>query len=76
MIIIASFTAGILSYALGQIFNKDSKLMRLVIFVQVSPVASNRCLLIWKEVEKHMFENVVIKVTAHSGVSYEYVPAN
>ena len=60
----------------GQIWNKDCKLMRFVIFKYGSAQALNRCLPIWKEVEKHMFENVVIKVTAYRGVSSEYIEAN
>ena len=70
------FAAGLLSYEKGQIWNKDSKLMRFVIFKYASPQALNRCLPIWKEVEKHMFENVVIKVTAYRGISSEYITAN
>ena len=50
--------------------------MRFVIFKYGSPEALNRCLPIWKEVEKHMFENVVVKVTAYRGVSSEYIAAN
>ena len=41
-----------------------------------SPEALKRCLPIWKEVEKQMFENVVVKVTAYRGVSSEYIAAN
>ena len=70
------FAVGLLSYEKGQIWNKDSKLMRFVIFKYGSPEALNRCLPIWREVEKLMFENVVIKVTAYRGVSSEYVAAN
>jgi hypothetical protein len=70
------FAAGLLSYEKGQIWNKDSKLMRFVIFKYGSPEALKRCLPIWKEVEKHMFENVVVKVTAYRGVSSEYIAAN
>ena len=70
------FAAGLLSYEKGQIWNKDSKLMRSVIFKYASPQALNRCLPIWKEVEKNMFENVVVKVTAYRGVSSEYIAAN
>ena len=62
------FAAGLLSYEKGQIWNKDSKLMRFVIFKYGSPEALKRCLPIWKEVEKQMFENVVVKVTAYRGV--------
>ena len=70
------FAAGLLSYEKGQIWNKDSKLMRFVIFKYGNPKALNRCLPIWKEIEKQMFENVVIKVTAYRGVSSEYVTSN
>ena len=70
------FAAGLLSYEKGQIWNKDSKLMRFVIFKYGSPEALKRCLPIWKEVEKHMFENVVVKVTAYRGISSEYISAN
>ena len=70
------FAAGLLSYEKGQIWNKDSKLMRFVIFKYGSPESLTRCLPIWKEVEKHMFENVVVKVTAYRGVSSEYIEAN
>ena len=47
-----------------------------MIFKYGSPEALKRCLPIWKEVEKHMFENVVVKVTAYRGVSSEYLAAN
>ena len=70
------FAAGLLSYEKGQIWNKDSKLMRFVIFKYGSPEALNRCLPIWREVEKHIFENVVIKVTAYRGVSTDFIAAN
>ena len=70
------FAAGLLSYEKGQIWNKDSKLMRFVIFKYGSPESLTRCLPIWKEVEKHMFEKVVVKVTAYRGVSSEYIAAD
>ena len=63
------FAAGLLSYEKGHIWNKDSKLMR---FKYSSPEALNKCLPIWKEVEKHIFQNAVVKVTAYRGVSSEY----
>ena len=69
------FASGLLSYEKGQIWNKDSKLMRFVIFKYGSSEALSRCLPIWKEVEKQMFENVVVKVTAYRGVSSEYIAA-
>ena len=70
------FAAGLLSYEKGQIWNKDSKLMRYVIFKYASQEALKKCLPIWKEVEKHMFQNVVIKVTAYRGISSHFIEAN
>ena len=70
------FLAGILSYAIGKIWNRNRRLMRFVIFVYESLEALNRYLPIWKEVEKHMFEDVVIKVNARRGASAEFAPAN
>ena len=70
------FAAGLLSYEKGHIWNKDSKLMRFVIFKYSSPEALNKCLPIWKEVEKHIFQNATIKVTAYRGVSSEYWEAS
>jgi hypothetical protein len=66
------FAAGLLSYEKGHIWNKDSKLMRFVIFKYSNPEALNKCLPIWKEVEKHIFQNAVVKVIAYRGVSSEY----
>ena len=70
------FVAGLLSYEKGQIWNKDSKLMRFVIFKYGSPETLKRCLPIWKEVEKQMVENILVKLTAYRGISSEYVAAN
>ena len=67
------FDAGLLSYERGQIWNKDSKLMRFAIFKYNSPEALNKCLPIWKEVEKQVFKNATIKVTAYRGISLEYL---
>ena len=66
------FAAGLLSNEKGHIWNKDSKLMRLVIFKYSSPEALNKGLPIWKEVEKYIFQSAVVKVTAYRGVSSEY----
>lgn len=70
------FAAGLLSYEKGQIWNKDSKLMRFVIFKYSSPEALNKCLPIWREVEKHIFQNATIKVTAYRGITSEYWEAS
>ena len=70
------FAAGLLSYEKGQIWNKDSKLMRFVIFKYSSPEALNKCLPIWKEVEKHIFQNATVKTTAYRGITSEYLEAN
>ena len=58
------FAAGLLSYEKGQSWNRDSKVMRFVIFRYGSPQALSKCLPIWKEVEKDIFQNATIKVTA------------
>ena len=70
------FDCGLALYEKGQIWNKDSKLMRLVIFRYSSPEVLNKCLRIWKEVEKHIFQNVAIKITAYRGVTAEYWEAS
>ena len=70
------FAAGLLSYEKVHIWNKDSKLMRFVIFKYASPEALNKCLPIWKEVEKHILQNATIKVTAYRGVTSEYWEAS
>ena len=70
------FAAGLLSYEKGQIWNKDSKLMRFVIFRYRSPEALSKCLPIWKEVEKQIFQNATIKATAYRGITSEYWEAN
>ena len=70
------FAAGLLSYEKGHIWNKDSKLMRFVIFRHSSPEALNKCIPIWREVEKHIFHNAIIKVTAYRGVTAEYWEAS
>ena len=70
------FAAGLLSYEKGQIWNKDSKLMRFVIFRYSSPEAMNKCLPIWKEVEKDIFQNSTVKTTAYRGITSEYWEAS
>ncbi len=70
------FAAGLLSYEKGHIWNKDSKLMRFVIFKYKNPEALNKCLPIWQEVEKHVFQNATIKVTAYRGITSEYWEAS
>ena len=70
------FAVGLLSYEKGQIWNKDSKLMRFVIFRYNSPEALSKCLPIWKEIEKDIFQNATIKVTAYRGITSEYWEAN
>ena len=64
--------AGLLSYEKAKIWNKDSKLMRFIIFRYKNPEAMKRCAPIWEEVEKEIFKNAVIKVTAYRGISVEY----
>ena len=66
------FAAGLLSYEKGQIWNKDSKLMRFVIFRYKSADAYKNCQPIWGEVEKTVFEGAIIKVTAYRGITEEY----
>ena len=63
---------GLLSYERAQVWNKDSKLMRFVIFRYQSADAIKHCAPIWKEVEKTIFENAGVKVIAYRGVSIEY----
>ncbi|MDA1153084.1 MAG: hypothetical protein O2813_10175 [Proteobacteria bacterium] len=63
---------GLLSYEIATIWNKDSKLMRFVIFRYKSADAFKRCLPIWKEIEKTVFDGVLIKVSAYRGISEEY----
>ena len=63
---------GLLSYKVAKIWNKDSKLMRFAIFRYKSANAYKNCLPIWSEVEKTVFEDAVIKVTAYRGITGEY----
>ena len=67
---------GLLSYEIATIWNKDSKLMRFVIFRYKSSDAFKRCLPIWEEIEKAVFDGVLIKVTAYRGVTEEYWTAS
>tara|TARA_B100001989_G_C24397535_1_gene392462 strand:+ start:110 stop:442 length:333 start_codon:yes stop_codon:yes gene_type:complete len=65
------FAAGLLSYEKGQIWNKNNKLMRFVIFRYGSTESMKKCLPIWAEVEKNVFLNATVKVTAYRGISTE-----
>ena len=67
---------GLLSFEIATIWNKDSKLMRFVIFRYKSSDAFKRCLPIWEEIEKAVFDGVLIKVTAYRGVTEEYWTAS
>ena len=62
----------LISYEKGQIWNKDSKLMRFVIFKYDSPESLQKCLPIWREIEKQIFQSATVKVTAYRGVTTEY----
>ena len=50
--------------------------MRFVIFRYKSSDAFKRCLPIWEEIEKAVFDGVLIKVTAYRGVTEEYWTAS
>ena len=63
---------GLLSYEIAKIWNKDSKLMRFVIFRYKSADAFKSCQPIWTEIEKSVFEGAVVKVTAYRGITEEY----
>tara|TARA_Y100000022_G_scaffold198042_1_gene207626 strand:- start:718 stop:1050 length:333 start_codon:yes stop_codon:yes gene_type:complete len=63
---------GLLSNEVAKIWNKDSKLMRFVIFRYKSADAYKNFQPIWGKVEKTVFEGAVIKVTAYRGITEEY----
>ena len=63
---------GLLSYEVAKIWNKDTKLMRFVIFRYKSADAYKNCQPIWSEIEKTVFKGAVIKVTAYRGITEEY----
>ena len=63
---------GLLSYEVAKIWNKDTKLMRFVIFRYKSADAYKNCQPIWGEIEKTVFDGAVIKVTAYRGITEEY----
>tara|TARA_B100000886_G_C20026880_1_gene328222 strand:- start:67 stop:408 length:342 start_codon:yes stop_codon:yes gene_type:complete len=63
---------GLLSYERAQIWNKDSKVMRFIIFRYQSADAVKRCAPIWREVEETIFQNAGVKVIAYRGISIEY----
>ena len=67
---------GLLSFEITAIWNKDSKLMRFVIFKYKISDAFKRCPPIWEEIEKAVFDGVLIKVTAYRGVTEEYWTAS
>ena len=63
---------GLLSYERAQIWNKDSKVMRFIIFRYKSADSLKQCAPIWKEVEETIFRNAGVKVIAYRGISVEY----
>ena len=63
---------GLLSFERVQIWNKDSKLMRFIIFRYESADAIKNCAPIWEEIEKTNFKNAGVKVIAYRGISKEY----
>ena len=65
-----------LPYEIATIWNKYSKLMRFVVFRCKNADALKRCLPIWEEIEKAVFDGVLIKVTAYRGVTEEYWTAS
>jgi hypothetical protein len=50
--------------------------MRFVIFRYKSSDAFKRCLPIWEEIEKAVFDGALIKVAAYRGVTEEYWAAS
>ena len=68
--------AGLLSYERAKIWNKDSKLMRFIVFRYKNADAIKKCAPIWKEVEKKIFHNATVKITAYRGVTTEYWQAD
>ena len=62
---------GLLSFERVQIWNKDSKVMRFIIFRYESADAIKNCMPIWEEIEKTNFKNVGVKVIAYRGISKE-----
>ena len=69
------FAAGLLSYEKGQIWNKDSKLMRFVIFKYSSPEALNKCLQFGKKLKNIFFRMQQLKPLL-TGITSEYWEAN
>ena len=63
---------GLLSYERAQVWNRDSKLVRFVIFRYESAESVKQCAPIWIEVEETIFKNAGVKVIAYRGVSIEY----
>ena len=63
---------GLLSFERVQIWNKDSKVMRFIIFRYDPADAITNCIQIWEEIAKTHFKNVGVKVIAYRGISKEY----
>ena len=67
---------GLLSYEVAKIWNKDSKLMRFVIFRYKSADSYKGCLPIWSEIEQTVFDGALVKVTAYRGITEQYWTAS
>lgn len=63
---------GLLSDETAKIWNKETSLMSFVVFVYGSAKAVKNCLPIWEEIEKAIFPDINIKITAYRGVTMEY----
>ena len=61
---------GLLLYEVAKIWNKDSKLMRSLIFRYKS--VDRGCLLIWSAIEKTVFDCALFKVTGYGGITGQY----
>ena len=62
---------GLLSFERVQIWNKDSKLMRFIIFRYKSADGVKNCAPIWEEIEQTIFK-CWCKVIAYRGISKDY----
>ena len=63
---------GLLSYEVAKIWNKDSKLRRFVIFRYKSVESYKGCLPMWSKIEKTVFDNALVRVTAYRGITEQY----
>ena len=63
---------GLLSYETAKIWNKETSLMSFVVFRYGSAKAVKNCLPIWEKIEKTLFPDINIKMTACRGVTIEY----